>query len=372
MTSSNIGFRCCRASLMLSAVLLMWSLTGCQTSNFYYASSMPRNLRLVAQQNPQEVDLSKLAWASGGSETIGPGDLLKVSIAASLDKDDQDEVGVRVRDDGTAVVPRLGALHLAGFEPQAAEALIRQKSVDQGLYVDPTVTISFTSKKKNYVRVLGAVNDPGLHELPPNASDIVSAIAQAGGLSENAGTNVEIQNPINSASRNQDRRLIAGGAEGPFTAISDSKDVTESGGMRAYTVSLTSAAKSVGNRYRVEDGGVVMVEKRDPAPIHVGGLVKSAGEFEVPVGKPLTVLKAVDLAGGISNQLANKVYVIRPLANGESALIQVSLRKAKRNPKEDILLGPGDKVSVEQTPGTVFMEALQLIRFGVSGNTALF
>ena len=32
----------------------------------------------------------------------------------------------------------------------------------------------------------------------------------------------------------------------------------------------------------------------------------------------------------------------------------------------------GDVVSVEQTPGTVFMEALNLIRFGISGNTTLF
>jgi len=53
-------------------------------------------------------------------------------------------------------------------------------------------------------------------------------------------------------------------------------------------------------------------------------------------------------------------------------LIQVSYRKAKRSDDSNIRLGPGDVVSVEQTPGTVFMEALNIIRFGVTGSTMLF
>ena len=116
-----------------------------------------------------------------------------------------------------------------------------------------------------------------------------------------------------------------------------------------------------------------MVEKRDPAPIHVGGLMNKADTYDFPIGKPLTVVKAIQMAGGPSHQLADKVYVIRPLAqDGKKALIQVSLRRAKRSPQEDIILGPGDTVLVEHTVGTVLMEAMQLIRFGISGTTAIF
>ena len=116
-----------------------------------------------------------------------------------------------------------------------------------------------------------------------------------------------------------------------------------------------------------------MVEKRDPAPIQVVGLVRDPGEYEFPIGKPLTVLGAIALADGVSNQLADKIYVIRPVANsGNPAVINVSIRRAKKSAKSNIILGPGDVVSVEQTPGTVFMEALQLIRFGVSGSAPLF
>jgi polysaccharide export outer membrane protein len=65
--------------------------------------------------------------------------------------------------------------------------------------------------------------------------------------------------------------------------------------------------------------------------------------------------------------------VIRPLANSsEPAVIQISLRKAKRSGKSNVRLGPGDIVSVEQTPATVLLEALQLIRVGVNGTAGLF
>lgn len=360
------------ASLVLLAVAISSGLflCGCASENFYHAASMPNSLRLVAQANPQEVDLSRLASATGGSDTIGPGDVLDVAISASLNKEDQVTIPVRVHNDGTANVPDIGRVNLAGVEPQAAEALLRAEAINKGLYLNPTITVSFAHKKMNYVRVLGAVKKPGLHELPPNASDIVSAIAAAEGLADDAGENVEVRNPIVAGSSG--RRMVAGGVEGPYSPVSSSAEEDQDG-MRAYTVSLTSASKSTANRYTVEDGGVVMVEKRDPDPIHVGGLVNNADTYDFPIGKTLTVVGAVTMAGGPSNQLADKVFVIRPLADGgRKARIQVSLRRAKRNPKEDIVLGPGDMVLVEHTPGTVLMEAAQLIRFGISGTTALF
>ena len=196
----------------------------------------------------------------------------------------------------------------------------------------------------------------------------MSAIAAAGGLAENAGENVEVRNPNHVSSTK--RPVIAGDAKASVSTVSAR---SPDGGMKSYTINLVSAAKAGTNMYAVEDGGVVMVEKRDPAPVKVGGLVHKPDEYDFPVGKDLTVLGAISLAGGTNNQLADKVYVIRPLVNSKDpAVIQVSLRKAKKMGKENILLGPGDIVWVEQTTGTVFMEALQLIRFGISGSAPLF
>ena len=341
---------------------------GCQSGNHYYAQSMPGSLRLTPQSNPQEADLSRLASASGGSQTIGPGDVLEVSIAASLSKDDQFTMKVRVAEDGRAQLPDIGFVMLAGVEPQAAEALIGQEAVNKGYYRNPTVTVTSLSKKMNRVRVIGAVKGPSTYELPPGESDVVSAIAAAGGLAENAGESVEVRNPNHGSV--EKTPIVVGDPKAPVSTVSATLPAN---GMKSYTINLVSAAKAGTNMYAVEDGGVVMVEKRDPAPVKVGGLVHKPDEYDFPVGKDLTVLGAISLAGGTNNQMADKVYVIRPLVNSKDpAVIQVSLRKAKKMGKENILLGPGDIVWVEQTTGTVVMEALQLVRFGISGSAPLF
>ena len=179
---------------------------------------MPKSLRLMAQSNPQEVDLSRLASTTGGSETIGPGDVLELAISASLSKDDQVVIPVRIGDDGTANLPDIGPVHLAGVEPQAAGSLVRAEAIRRGLYRNPTVTVSFAHKRTNRVRVLGAVKVPGVYELPPEASDVVSAIAAAEGLAENAGENVEIRNPDFSSAR------VGRGHQTPYSSISQSAE----------------------------------------------------------------------------------------------------------------------------------------------------
>jgi polysaccharide biosynthesis/export protein len=354
--------------------------TGCQASNHYYATDsvwgqkMPETLRLAKRSNPQTVDLSRLASGTGGSETIGVGDVLEVQIAAGLSEDDQSTMAARVANDGTISLPMIGVLNIAGVEPQGAESLIRAEAIRRQLYHNPTVTVTVTHQRMNKVRVLGAVKAPGLYELPPNASDVVSAIAAAQGLEKDAGQHVEVRNPYRATAT--ERPAVAGMNHPPFsTASSTSANTAGSAenGMNSYSIDLISAAKAGDGQYIVQDGGVVMVEKRDPAPIYVGGLVKAAGRYDYPIGQDLHLLDAISLAGGMSNQLANKIYVVRPVVGQKDpAVIEISYRDAKRSADSNILLGPGDVISVEQTPGTVFMEALNLIRFGISGNTALF
>ena len=116
-----------------------------------------------------------------------------------------------------------------------------------------------------------------------------------------------------------------------------------------------------------------MVEKRDPEAIYVGGLVKNPNRIAFPVGEDLRLLQAISLAGGVSNQMANKIYVVRQSAQGQDpTVIEVSLRAAKHSDDWNIRLGAGDVITVEHTPATVFMEALQIIRFGISGSTTIF
>jgi polysaccharide export outer membrane protein len=76
------------------------------------------------------------------------------------------------------------------------------------------------------------------------------------------------------------------------------------------------------------------------------------------------------LAGDISNPLADKVYVIRNVeGEPEPVVVELSLKKAKeRGAVENITLAPGDTVSVEKTPATIFYDTIRIISFGVGGS----
>lgn len=360
-------------------VVICLSLTGCHGANHYYAGNsyfgkmLPPSMRLAQRVRTDTIDLTRLAGGVGDSDTINTGDVLEVKIAAGLSDKDQITMGARVSNDGTISLPEIGTVNVVGIEPAGAESLIRTAAISKQLFYNPAVTVRFTDRRMNTVRVMGAVKMPGTYKLPPNSSDVVSALAAAEGLAADAGQKIEVKNPVTST--RGERPAIAGDPTSPYSNVSSTSSVagTSSSGLNSYTIDLISAAKSGDGQYRVEDGGVIMVEKRDPEAIYVGGLVKTPNRIEFPVGEDLRLLQAISLAGGVSNQMANKIYVVRQSAQGQDpTVIEVSLRAAKHSDDWNIRLGAGDVITVEHTPATVFMEALQIIRFGISGSTTIF
>jgi len=84
--------------------------------------------------------------------------------------------------------------------------------------------------------------------------------------------------------------------------------------------------------------------------IFVSGAVRSPDVYEVPRDEPVTVLKAVTLAGGPTIRAAEKhVQVLRTDARGERLVLDVDLKKVKRGKSEDPLLHEGDIVLVPES-----------------------
>lgn len=367
------------STLSILATLILVFISGCHAPNHYFAEEsmfgqyLPSSMRLTERPKVLTVDMTRLAGGGGASDTINAGDVLEVKIAAGLSEDDQITMGARVSEEGTISLPEIGSVNVIGIEPSGAESLIRTAAITKQLFYNPAVTVRVTDRRMNTVRVLGAVKEPGIYKLPPNASDVVSAIAAAQGLADDAGQKVEVRNPVSPI--RGERRAVAGDPTHSLSNVSNSTSapIGSTGSMNSYTIDLISAAKSGDGQYNVGDGGVIMVEKRDPAMIYVQGLVKIPNRYEFPVGEDLHLLDAISLAGGVSNQMANKIFVVRKSAEGKDpTVIEVSLRQAKRSSDSNILLGPGDVISVEHTPATVVMEALNIIRFGINGSTSLF
>jgi polysaccharide export outer membrane protein len=142
--------------------------------------------------------------------------------------------------------------------------------------------------------------------------------------------------------------------------------------MSSVRVDLISATRAGGGQYHLDDGGVVHVEKRTPEPVFVEGLVMKPNRYDYPPAEELRLLGAIALAGGASNTVADKVYVIRkkPDSN-DTFVINLKISDAKRNEQANVLLAPGDVVSVEQTPGTVVMDVFKRLNLGIGATLPL-
>lgn len=342
---------------------------GCAGPNMYRARNLPPQLAAIPVPNVKRLDLSGLAGPSTGAEFIQPGDVLELSIAGGLGADMVDGFPIRVGDDGRTLIPDVGVMSLAGLELADAEAAISAACIQRGLYLQPHVVVTMKQQRRNRITVVGAVEEPGIVELPRGQSYLLDAVVAAGGLSEDAGANIDIRTPAGT------RGLIASNPAtmGPDGVIAASTQGLAAMPARSERVNIVDAVMSGANGQYLNDNSVIVVERQELPPVQVIGLVKEPGEFEYPVKRPLTVLGALALAGGCSNPFADKIYVIRqrPEMN-DPAVIEVSLKAAKQSGKENVQLEPGDVVSIERTVNTAMWDAINIVRFSLGSSIPLF
>ncbi|MBI2478564.1 MAG: polysaccharide biosynthesis/export family protein [Planctomycetia bacterium] len=352
-------------SLVLTVVGTCMML-GCTKANLYRASSLPPDLMAPRYATLHDVDLSRLARTTSNSQVLYIGDEVEVTIATGLEVETPPVWKGRVAEDGTISVPLVGPVQVAGLEVIQAEQRVRAESIGRGKFVSPNVTLALIQRRTNKVAVMGAVEKPQTYELPASNSDLLTAIVQAGGLSKDAGTIIEIRHP-------------PGLAEIPVADYSNGY-ATELASMRGQRrlvrtpprtmhVDLAQAASSDSGDYSLPDGATVMVMRRPKRFIHVMGLVHKPDQYEIEEDVPEPrLLDAVAMAGGTTLSIADKVHVIRQLPDRtEPVVIQASIRSAKGDTTSNIRLAPGDVVSVEETPTTFVLGTLKdFIRFGFS------
>ena len=103
------------------------------------------------------------------------------------------------------------------------------------------------------------------------------------------------------------------------------------------------------------------------------GLVRSAGQYEIPRGEDVRLLDALAMAGGPTLSIADKIIVLREQQQDSTpTVVLISLKKAKKGGADNLLLTHRDVVSVEETPTTFVVGTIQnMIRIGVSGGVGL-
>ncbi len=237
-----------------------------------------------------------------GSYHCGPGDLLDIRFFEVDDLDTQALISAA----GEISLPLVGAVAVAGLTTSEIEGRI-EEVCRRNVIKEPQVTVSVAEFQSQPVTVIGAVREPGAYQLRGERR-LLEVIAMAGGFDEEAGGRIKIQRGVDDVVTISIGELLA--RPGRATNISiDAHDVVE-----------------------VERSGVV----------YVVGAVEKAGGFPVRDQRPMTVLRALSLAQGLSQfSSPQNAVVIRDLGS-ERHELPVALKDILRGRREDVVLEMDD------------------------------
>ena len=372
-----------KCRIVINMLLLLSACSSGCANRIIKARRMPDRYQAAKVTNAQVADLSRLSMSTVPSTLIEPEDVVDITISSGLEEGGRTTpTPIRVDDNGIATIALIGQVPLAGIEAFQAEQRIAAAAVDRGIYKSPQVTVTMRKKAVNRITVVGAVKEQGIIELPKKQSTLLAALMAAGSLNEKAGTEIEIKRhedssstqlsydepPINTIDNDvEDIQLTsavkqAGLIRPRSRAHSERPHTQNSHDAKTMKIDLATIDATSNTDITLQDGDVVRVERRDPIPISVIGLVKKPGQYEMPVGKPVHVLDAIALAGERSNPWADKIYITRHVASeNEPVVIETSIANAQHNNESNIRLSPGDVVSVENTPYTVLNSVVNKI-----------
>lgn len=234
---------------------------------------------------------------------LGSGDVLRISVYGSPDLTTE----TRVAESGTATVPLVGQVPVAGLTVPAAEKKIAGL-LDSGGYVKKAqVNILVTAIQSAQVSVLGQVNRPGRYPMEGKRS-LMEALAQAGGIGPEGGDTVTLIRTRNGKTTSETIDIIKMVQSGDF-----------------------------GHDYPLAPNDVVYVER---APrFYIYGEVQRPGPARLERG--MTVVQALAAGGGLTPRGTERgLRVKRRDANGQLQVINV---------KQEDLLQVDDVVYVKES-----------------------
>ena len=231
--------------------------------------------------------------------TLGPGDVLRVSVYDNPDLSQEVTIGA----DGAFSYPLIGRVQAAGLPVRQLESLMAKRFAD-GYLVSPQVGVTVTQHKSQQVYVMGAVKTPGPYALQRQTT-LLEVLSAAGGPTPDAGFEVILTHAV-------DQQALPSGA---------SKISAAANGQPAMRVSLEQLmAGGVPQRITLQDGDVVYVPVA--AFVYVTGEIQRPGRYRLE--KDATIQKAVTLAGGFTKFAATKSMTVQRMVDGKRVDFQAS------------------------------------------------
>lgn len=129
--------------------------------------------------------------------TLGPGDVFEVHIVG----EDKLPTAFTVAPDGTADLPYVHRVSVAGLEPQQIAEEVRIRLIRGKILADPGVSVSIKEATSKRVEILGEVQKPGSVPLQSGMT-LLRAISLSGGFNAMANTGrVTIRRRVGAGTR---------------------------------------------------------------------------------------------------------------------------------------------------------------------------
>jgi len=238
-------------------------------------------------------ELTTTAQTSSGSITSGSNAVMQ---------------GIKVGTGGEIVLPYLGVVKVAGLTPSEVAVHLHDALQQGGFLVDPEVSVELLDSPTRAITVLGEVLKPAT----------VPAFGQV-------------------------RLLDAVAACGGFTPLaSHSVTVRRMGMAEPISIELGTDAKAAdASDIPLQPGDTVIVSK--VGSVYVLGYVKTPSAIPLASNAPITVLRALALAGGVEYGAGlSKTRIIRTTADNQQVEIRLDLKKIMFGKQQDVVLLSND------------------------------
>jgi polysaccharide export outer membrane protein len=358
-------------------------------------------LETPQQTNDRIRALSSTARLSPHDYVIGKGDVIVVDVfdVKELSRE------VRVSQTGAIGLPLVPVrLHVAGLTEVQAEQKIAEMLEANGLVSHPQVSVSVKERKSKPITVVGAVQHATVYQADRPVT-ILEALAEAGGIANDAGDTVIVTRPSQEPSADSSEFPAIGPEDhAPATTPKESTETgfapesaSSTGSAAPKTVfpapaaaeSPNAAAASpgqnepprIGNTITinlnqlVESGNAannIMLEAGDIVTVPHAGIAYILGAVNRPGGyvmandrSQMSTLKLLALSGGLSRTAKkDRAVIIRKDNQGQQHEVAVDLKKVLERAAEDVPLQPSDILYV---PDSASKQAMyRVLEFGLA------
>ena len=396
------------------------------------------------RENLQTLPLSMLRQEQPEDYLLGPEDVLGIYIPGVLPQtfDAQqlptppvtypagiDQTGrglppslgypITIRKNGTIDLPLIGPVRLAGMSIEEAHEEVRRVYLEKGILPEGREAVMVTLMQPRHVRVtvfrqeVGGFAAGGLGDIAASnvkqgtghiidlrayENDLLNALAYTGGLPGlDAYDGIFIFRGGMSNRELTERLRNPDADQGPTSWSDMNVEIVHIPTRWPAWEPIPFQPEDV----VLFDGDAVFIESRTRDFFYTGGLLPR-GEYQLPRDYDLDVLEAVAqvrgtllngafggnnlngllLQPGIGNPNPSALTVVRKTPNGGQIPISVDLNRALRDPRERILVQPGDVLILQETTGealaryftnvfTLGINSTIINRGSTSGNASL-